>query len=46
VPRGSRFRLVVVLGVQKGNLYKMRFQPMSDVTSNIREIDEEEKVAP
>jgi hypothetical protein len=36
----------MVLGVRRGNLYRLRGQPMRVVTSRSRETDEEEQVAP
>jgi hypothetical protein len=42
VPKRSNFKLTMVLGVREGNLYRLRGQPMSVVTSRSRETYEEE----
>jgi hypothetical protein len=46
VPRRSRFRSTMVLGVRKGNLYRLRGYPMGVMASRSRETEEEEQVAP
>jgi hypothetical protein len=41
VPKWYRFRIAVVLRVREGNLYRLRGQPMSVVTSKSIETNEE-----
>jgi len=46
VPRRSSFRSAVVFGVRKGNLNRLRGQPMRTMANSGRETNEEEQVAP
>jgi hypothetical protein len=46
MPRQYSCRLVMILRVREGTLYRLRGRPMCFVTSKSREIDEQDQVAP